>query len=195
MRISLERDGGRDERPVYRQIADQIQAEIAEARLEVGARLPTIRELARELGVNRDTVAQAYEALAEAGMLESTVGRGTFVAAPAANGHPWSGSFSPVVDRLLAFERARPRFGRGNGAVPMHAVVPDPSLYPVEAFRKALSRALQQGGAELLLYGEPQGHLRLRTALAARMRAAALPAAPEEIVLCHGASQGISLAL
>ena len=39
MRISLERDGGRDERPVYRQIADQIQAEISEARLEVGARL------------------------------------------------------------------------------------------------------------------------------------------------------------
>jgi DNA-binding transcriptional MocR family regulator len=197
MHISLERDGGRDERPVYRQIADHIQGEIAEARLAVGARLPTIRELARSLGVNRDTVAQAYEALAEAGMLESTVGRGTFVAAPtpATNGHAWSASFTPLVDRLLAFERARPRFGHAKGAVPMHAVVPDPSLYPVDAFRKALSRALQQGGPELLLYGEPQGHVRLRAALAARLRAAALPVSPEEIVLCHGASQGISLAL
>src|SRR5262245_14724175 len=108
MRIALQRDGERGERPVYRQIADHIRGEIA------GARLPTIRELARTLGVNRDTVAQAYEALAEAGVLESTVGRGTFVAAPAAsNGHAngYAPSFPAVVDRLLAFGRARPRFG------------------------------------------------------------------------------------
>ena len=198
MRISLERDGERNERPVYRQIADQIQGEIEAARLEVGARLPTIRDLARTLGVNRDTVAQAYEALAEAGLLEATVGRGTFVAAPAktnGNGHAFQPTFPALVDRLLAFERARPRFGRASGAIPMHAVVPDPSLYPADAFRKALSRVLQRGGPELLLYGEAQGYAPLRVALSARLRAGGLAALPEEIVLCHGASQGISLAL
>lgn len=198
MRIALERDGSRDGRPVYRQIADQIRNEIESAHLAVGARLPTIRELARELRVNRDTVALAYETLAEIGVVESTVGRGTFVAAPASprsNGHGFEPTFSPLVDRLLAFERARPRFGHAKGAVPMHAVVPDPSLYPAEAFRKALSRVLARGGPELLLYGEPQGHGRLREALAARLRQAALPIGAEEIVLCHGASQGISLAL
>ena len=40
MRIALERNGARDERPVYRQIADQIRGEIEAARLEAGARLP-----------------------------------------------------------------------------------------------------------------------------------------------------------
>src|SRR5262245_25889204 len=105
MQISLERDGGRAERPVYRQIADQIQQEIESARLEAGARLPTIRELARTLGVNRDTVSQAYDALAEAGLLESTVGRGTFVAARRANGsaHAFQPVFPGLVERLLAF--------------------------------------------------------------------------------------------
>ncbi|HEX5067415.1 MAG TPA: PLP-dependent aminotransferase family protein [Myxococcota bacterium] len=198
MRISLSRDGERGERPVYRQIADQIQGEIEAARLEAGARLPTIRELARTLGVNRDTVAQAYDALAEAGLLESTVGRGTFVAAPAktnGNGHAFQPSFPPLVDRLLAFERSRPRFGLAKGAIPLHAVVPDPALYPADAFRKALSRVLARGGPELLLYGETQGYAPLRKALSARLRSAGLPATPEEIVLCHGASQGISLAL
>jgi len=198
MQISLERDGGRDERPVYRQIADQIRREIESARLEAGARLPTIRELARTLGVNRDTVAQAYDALAEAGLLESTVGRGTFVAAPAkSNGH--SHAFQPVfpalVERLLAFERARPRFGLAKGAIPLHAVVPDPSLYPHDAFRKALSRVLARGGPELLLYGETQGFAPLRATLSARLRRGGLAVGPEGIVLCHGASQGISLAL
>ena len=79
MRISLERDAARDRRPVYRQIADQIRTQIEAERLTAGARLPPIRELARDLGVNRDTVALAYESLATAGMIESAVGRGTFV--------------------------------------------------------------------------------------------------------------------
>ncbi|HXI21719.1 MAG TPA: GntR family transcriptional regulator, partial [Gemmatimonadales bacterium] len=79
MRISLERDTSRDRRPVYRQIADHIRVQIETERLAAGQRLPPIRDLARDLGVNRDTVALAYESLAESGMIESAVGRGTFV--------------------------------------------------------------------------------------------------------------------
>ena len=82
MQIQLERDGGRDGRPVYRQIADHIRREIEAERLAPGHRLPPIRDLARTLKVNRDTVALAYEELAAAGMVESAVGRGTFVCAP-----------------------------------------------------------------------------------------------------------------
>ena len=79
MELSLERDSGRDGRPVYRQIADHFLVEIEVGRLAGGARLPAIRELARSLAVNRDTVSLAYEALANVGAVESTVGRGTFV--------------------------------------------------------------------------------------------------------------------
>lgn len=198
MHISLERDSARDRRPVYRQIADQIRAQIEATRLAAGEKLPPIRDLARRLGVNRDTVALAYESLAEAGMVESSVGRGTFVVE---NGKarepvsPFEPDFSPLTDRLVAFDRARPRFGSAHAAVPMHALIPDPSLYPLEAFRRTLNRALQEGGPELLLYGGPQGDLRLRSALAARFERAAIEVGPSEIVLCHGASQGISLAL
>ena len=49
-----------------------------------GDRLPAIRHLASQLDVNRDTVALAYEALAAAGLVESAVGRGTFVRGPGA---------------------------------------------------------------------------------------------------------------
>lgn len=198
MHISLERDSTQDRRPVYRQIADQIQAQIEATRLAAGQKLPPIRDLARDLGVNRDTVALAYEALAEAGMVESSVGRGTFVrdhGLSGARGATFDPVFSPLTDRLVAFERARPRFGSANGAVPMHALIPDPSLYPIDAFRRTLNRALQEGGPELLLYGGPQGDPRLRSALAERLRRASLDVTPQEIVLCHGASQGISLAL
>jgi DNA-binding transcriptional MocR family regulator len=198
MRISLERDAMRDRRPVYRQIADQIRTEVEAARLAAGERLPPIRDLARELGVNRDTVALAYEALASAGVVESSVGRGTFVAGPAAapdGAAAFQPAFSALTDRVMAFDRSRPRFGSASGAVPMHSLIPDPALYPFDAFRKALARALQEGGPDLLLYGAPQGDPRLRGVLAERLRRGGIEVGADEVVLCHGASQGISLAL
>ena len=198
MRISLERDSSRDGRPVYRQIADHIRAQIETESLSEGARLPPIRDLAKDLGVNRDTVALAYESLASAGMVESAVGRGTFVAShghadPAPAG--FEPTLSPLADRLMAFERGRPRYGSAEAAVPMHALIPDPGLYPHDAFRRALNKALQEGGPEILLYGGPQGDPRLREALAQRLNKVSMDVTPEEIVLCHGASQGISLVL
>jgi GntR family transcriptional regulator/MocR family aminotransferase len=199
MQVEWNRHQEADRRPVYQQIAAAVRAAIARDGLGSGTRLPTIRDLARELGVHRDTVATAYEALAADGVIESAVGRGTFVAereaARARASAPFAPALSPVVERLLEFERARPRFGSARDAVAMHALIPDPSLYPAESFRRALNRALTRGGPELLLYGSPQGDAALREALAQRLAAAALPVTADEIVLCHGASQGIALAL
>ena len=192
MEISLAQN--RDAGPVYRQIADQIRGAIEAHRLALGERLPTIRELAERLGVNRDTVALAYDELARDGLVEATVGRGTFVAR-GAGARTFEPQLSPPTERLLVLERTRPRFGSADGAVPLHSVVPDPRLYPVEAFRKMLNSELQKGGAELLLYGEPQGLPRLRRAVAAHLRDVDLAVSPDELVLCHGASQGIALAL
>ena len=198
MELSLERDAVRDGRPVYRQIADHFLAEIAGGRLATGARLPAIRDLARSLAVNRDTVALAYDALANAGAVESTVGRGTFVratlAAPGGTTEAGSPELSPMTEKLLDLERARPRFGSAVDAIPMHSLIPDPALYPADAFRKVLSRVLQQVGPELLLYGGPQGFPRLREVLAERLRADRIDVGADDIVLCHGASQGIHLA-
>ncbi len=198
MRISLQREAGA-EQPVYRQIAEQILREIEAERLAVGARLPPIRDLARSLRVHRDTVALAYESLASAGVVESTVGRGTFVrAAGKANGgappdfHP---ELSPIPEKLLELERSRPRFGSAGEAVPMHSLVPDPSLYPADAFRRVLNRVLTDGGAPLFQYGGTQGHPRMLETMAEHLRKAGIQIDADGIILCHGASQGISLAL
>ncbi len=196
-----ERPGRRGEgaaAPVYRQIAEQIRAQVEVGGLAAGARLPTIRALARRLGVNRDTVALAYESLAAQGVVEARVGRGTFVrsAAPATRRDGADAlRLAPAVERLLDLERGLPHYGATDGAIPLHALVPDPSLFPVDGFRRAVNRALSDGGAALLGYGGPQGHAGLREVLAARLREAGHAAGPESIVLCQGASQGIALAM
>jgi len=199
MQIELQRGPGREGRAVYRQISDHIRLEVADGRLEAGDRLPPIRELARDLGVNRDTVALAYEELVNAGVAVSTVGRGTFVAPARTSDTPAGQALQPALssltERLLDFERARPRFGSTARAVPMHSLVPDQSLYPADEFRRVLNRVLQQFGPELLLYGGPHGHLGLRETLAERFQREGIDIDANGILLCHGASQGISLGL
>jgi DNA-binding transcriptional MocR family regulator len=186
------------EGPVYRRIADQIRDGIEAGSLGAGSRLPPIRSLASDLGVNRDTVALAYESLADEGLVESVVGRGTFVRGtrPGVDGEERVDVvLASGVDRLLGLDNARPRFGATADLVPFHALIPDPAFYPVDDFRRAFNRAVSEGGADLFLYGEPQGYPPLREALATRFRAAGIDAASSDLVLCHGASQGISLAL
>ena len=66
--------------PITRQIADQIRTRCASGSLKPGDRLPSVRELARDLAVNQNTILRAYERLTAEGVLELRHGEGTFVA-------------------------------------------------------------------------------------------------------------------
>jgi GntR family transcriptional regulator/MocR family aminotransferase len=201
VQIPLERasdpDGEGRTAPVYQQIAAWFRGEIEAGRLGAGDRLPTIRALAASLGVNRDTVSLAYEALAREGCIEATVGRGTFVRRPAhaAAPAPFEPVLSPVVERLLDHERARVRYAAPPGTVPLHSLVPDPELYPADEFRRAVAGVMARGGSALLRYAAIQGHPALRAVLAERLRETGFAASPDEIVVTQGASEGIGLAL
>ena len=66
--------------PITRQIVDQIRARCASSLLKPGDRLPSVRELARQLAINQNTILRAYERLTAEGVLELRHGEGTFVA-------------------------------------------------------------------------------------------------------------------
>lgn len=65
---------------IYRQIADQIRRAVVSGQLAVGDPLPSVRQLAKELVVNPNTVAKAYAELVRDGVLETQAGRGAYVA-------------------------------------------------------------------------------------------------------------------
>lgn len=69
--------------PVYRQITDQIRYQIAGGILRPGDRLPSVRELARQLPANQNTVLKAYDLLERDGLIDRRQGDGTFVQASA----------------------------------------------------------------------------------------------------------------
>ena len=85
-------------KPVYLQLVDQIRYAAAAGRLQPGEPLPSIRPLAEELRVNRNTIAKAYAELESQGVIETLPGRGCFLKA---NSSPFT---KPVRDKLLLTE-------------------------------------------------------------------------------------------
>jgi GntR family transcriptional regulator len=76
MFVRIERDSSV---PISRQLADQIRAQCLSGALTAGARIPSVRQLARDLAVNQNTVLRVYERLTAEKLLEVRHGDGTFV--------------------------------------------------------------------------------------------------------------------
>ncbi len=202
MLIPIER-GARE--PVAAQIVSYLRRAIEAGRLEPGSKLEPIRVLAKQLGLNRETVATAYRELEQLGLTEATVGRGTFVIGPAASTPSRVGSvkpderpFEPVFSRTSEAARAsavaRVDYAAPPGAVRFERLIPDGGLYPHEAFRKALNAALAKGGPALYDYGDPRGHEGLRRALVERMARSGIEADSDGVVITAGATQGFAIA-
>ena len=66
-------------KPVYLQLVDQVKAAVASGAAQAGDSLPSIRPLAEDLRVNRNTIAKAYAELESQGVIETAAGRGCFI--------------------------------------------------------------------------------------------------------------------
>ena len=66
-------------KPVYLQVVDQVKAAVASGAAQPGDSLPSIRPLAEDLRVNRNTIAKAYAELEHQGVIETSAGKGSFI--------------------------------------------------------------------------------------------------------------------
>src|SRR5262245_46818141 len=191
--LALERGRGR---PVFQQIAGAIAQDIRRGRLRPGDRLPGSRTLARSLGVQRLTVVSAYDELLAEGWIVAERARGTFVSRDLPDPRPRR--FAPAAnERLGVPERAGfevppgPRsempFPVPPGALLFAPNRPDVRLVPADVIGRAYRRSIRRGGRALLTYGRPQGHERLRTAIASMLSATrGLAATPDDVCVTRG---------
>ena len=191
-RLRLDRDS---RSPLYRQICEQVRAWIASGELAPGEQLPPSRELAEKLGINRNTIASAYDELAKLGDVRSHVGQGTFVAAGLSESPraPLRFRFSRAVE--AAAERVqKPAVASGHpDPIDFATLVPDEELFPIEPFRAVLDRVLRRDGKTLLQYGPAAGHPPLRTYIAERLRERGVAADAENVLIVNGSQQGLDL--
>ena len=172
--LHLELDGRRLRAGLERELRESVRS----GRLKPGTRLPSSRVLATDLGIARNTVANAYTQLVAEGWLDARPGRGTSVAVTSPGATP---STAPVRSP------AGPRFDLRPG-------VPDVCEFPREAWSSAYRRALLAEPAASLAYGDPQGHPRLRETLAAYLgRARGVNTTAHQILICNGATHGLSM--
>ncbi|WP_206507143.1 MocR-like pyridoxine biosynthesis transcription factor PdxR [Streptomyces chrestomyceticus] len=152
-------------------------------RLTPGTRLPSSRTLAADLGIARNTVADAYAELVAEGWLSARQGSGTRVARraePSRSAPPARRSArTPVPDR--------PRYDLRPGT-------PDVSGFPRAAWLAAARRALTTAPNDAFGYGPPLGRPELRTVLADYLaRARGVRTDPDHVVVCTGFMQGLGL--
>ena len=191
-------------KPLYVQIHDQIRERIISGALAAGDRLEPTRELAKRLGVHRTTVSNAYADLEAEGLIQGTVGRGTFVSPLAAelltSGPPrrrptndfyWDSYFPPEsqddsLGRLMA-SASEP------GMISFAATHGSPELSPVDLVRRALDAALRREGAKLLQYGSSDGYPPLKLYLQARLERDGIAVDLDELLITSGCQQSLDL--
>jgi len=178
--LPLQLDRGRGQ-PLRSQLEAGLRGAIRSGRLQGGERLPSSRELARELGVSRGLVQECYNQLLAEGYLTSQVGSATRVAAGARPAPAGSspGLVSPA--RLIADFRSG---------------VPDLASFPRGDWVWATREACRSIAAPDLDYGDPRGSAVLRQVVAAYLRRVRAAAADQDrIVVCTGFAQGLNLVL
>jgi GntR family transcriptional regulator/MocR family aminotransferase len=176
---------------------------ISRGTLKLGDRLPANRELARTLGVNRNTITTAYDELAADGLITSHIGRGTFVSAvPTVRTAPAEERVSPSPmpwSTLLAEEQRGQWMGLLDRA-PSHKEVislayalPAAELFPLDELRRSVDRVLRKEGRTVLQLGASKGYGPLQQYLATQMALSGIDVEPDEILITNGCQQSLDL--
>ncbi len=202
MRIPLDRQSPE---PLYQQIKAHLRQGILSGGLVADTRLPASRQLARDLGVNRITVENAYSELEADGLIFSRVGSGTYVlpSNPLPLG-PKSSSDIPWPLWQLDMQ-ARNSLSRPGSAeailkaaghpnpISFASGISDTRQFPAEEFRKTIQAVMRRDGIEAMDYGERNGYAPLRESIAHILASQGLQTRPENILITAGSQQAIAL--
>ncbi|GGC58506.1 MocR-like pyridoxine biosynthesis transcription factor PdxR [Chelatococcus reniformis] len=193
--------------PVYQQIYRALRERILTHALPAGTRLASSRAMARDLGVARNTVLQAYEQLLAEGYVVGRIGAGTFVAdelpdsltaPPIAAAEPVPADqtefgLSAYAQRAQTWHspltpRARPlRYDFRYG-------LPGIREFPFEVWRRLLTRRARNAELDTFTYGPPEGRAELRHAIAGYLgRSRGVRCSPEQVIIVNGSQQGLDL--
>src|SRR5260370_18585770 len=181
-----------------RQLATALRRAIAEGRFGAGARLPSTRALAAELGIARSTVVTVFEQLAAEGYIAARPGSGYFV--PEA--------LIEIDDRARGTTVGAPRPISRQAALLAGLAAPPPKPprpfdlghaasdgRSIATWKRPAARSLSGRSRLSWSYGDPQGEPGLRHAIAEYLAAArGVRCPPEQLVVTAGTQQGLSLA-
>lgn len=193
--------------PMYDQLSEWFRRAIIDGHLRAGQRVPSTRNLARELHISRVPVLSAYEQLFAEGYLETFVGAGTCVAksipgqamkSAAAESRTQSRQTAEqktprrIAQRVDTLRTAPQTWASTQGAFRMG--VPALDHFPVNTWSKLVNRHSRKPPIEQMIYGDPMGYLPLREAIAEYLGTVrAVRCDAEQILITTGSQQGLQI--
>jgi DNA-binding transcriptional MocR family regulator len=206
MRIRIEKASAQ---PIYLQVASAVREAIHSGALSNGAKLPSTRSLAEQIGVHRNTIVEAYRHLERDGLVGSSVGAGTFVVSPE---HPPQGLGDQVQAAALPFSWTRllrnasaldedpgrwlsPRgLDLPKGLIQLTGALADSRQFPVADFAACMRAVLSEGDPQMLDYGPPEGYEPLRAWVTEWLgNLGVVDLDPERVFIVSGSQQGLDL--
>lgn len=170
--------------PKYKRLADTIRSSVEEGSLEVGTKLPPVRELAFQLGITPGTVARAYSILTDEGVLQAEVGRGTFVAV----------QHKPVLDDVWARQLHVHEVNNPGHISLFSPRIPD--VGQVAAIRAALKQVADGPELSFLSYPTRSAYRPVREAVVSWLSELPLGSLSEkDVVLTHGGQSGLMVVM
>lgn len=183
--------------PQQRRLYEAAKAAIHGHLLAAGKRLPSSRDLARDLGIARNTVIAAFEQLAAEGYVSSTRGSGTYVsdlpalgrrpaeAAPHAGPAPLSRRGREITEFAAGARYEIQPFAPGD---------PDFSSFPFKLWQRLQNRVWREARHDLLDYGQAGGYLPLRQVITEYLRMSrSVKVTVEQVIITAGTQQSLDL--
>ena len=201
MLLALERDS---HTPLYTQIVAEVRRMITDGALKVGDRLPANRELAKTLGVNRNTVTSAYAELAADGLITSRVGSGTYISgvpapAPAFRIREQAPQSPMSWESLLSVQsrdnwlQEMSSYDARREVIPLALALPSADLFPLDDFRRCVDRVLRRQGRVLLQLGTTSGYSPLQEYIASQLGLSGVNVSADEVLITNGCQQSLDL--
>lgn len=203
---------------LYLQIVRSIKDAIRSGKLPLESRLPTNRELASLLNIDRSTVSRAYLELSEVGLIESHVGRGTYVkslvevsktgsaesnagtsAGFGSSNQPrpmvWAEKFSRASQTVNAIvSRQAPASGLQDDTITFGGGIPTEEFYPSAHFQRIVSEMVGQGDVDRMFsYSPAEGDAELRQEVIKYLAEQSMQVLHDELLIVSGSQQGIDL--
>ncbi len=191
----------------YRRLYLGIRQAILDGRLHPGEKLPASRDLAKSLGISRNTVVTSFDLLVSEGYLETRIGAGSFVASslpdremtatilPASADQARKSANLPRLSqsatRMLAYDRRFPRF---RVARPFNPATPDLDAFPFDLWARLLRRSWRAPTLDLTIPVDPLGMPSLRGEVAKWLRQSrGVKCDADQVMIVSGAQQALDL--
>ncbi|AFK86540.1 MULTISPECIES: PLP-dependent aminotransferase family protein [Thermoanaerobacterium] len=170
--------------PLYIQIFNQFKKYIENGSIPPGYKLPTIRSLAKELGVNNVTVINAYRLLEANGYIDKKVGSGTYVSETVRQS-------DVSIEDIKALEHGQILVNKNM--INFSSSSPNPELFPVDDFKVIINKVLERDGGYAFEYQDTKGYMPLRKVIAEFIKKDEVNIDFEDVQIISGGQQGIDV--